>query len=579
MYVYMSYLALYRKYRSKNFDELVGQEAIKRTLTNALLSGKISHAYLFSGPRGTGKTSVARLFAKALNCEEGYGHICNECSNCIAINEGSHPDIIEIDAASNSGVEEVRTLIEQVKYGPIKGKKKVYIIDEVHMMTNSAFNALLKTLEEPPEYCVFILCTTEPYKLLPTILSRCQRYEFKKISDEDLKKLLVRVLLAEHVTCSDGALNLIIELSNGGARDSLSLLDQIISYCGNSIDEPSIIKMFGLTTAQEKIDLLKAIKSQNTLEVLTTYESFLDRHVDLSRFVNELLFLLKDSLVYSKTRSKDLITNSKEEDAKRIMLEFSDDELTFYIDNLIKCQNEFKTANNPAFLFEIYLLKLIKGENGVLPNNNGVITRPVIKKEPVQVTPKVEEHFAEPKKTVDETPLFKEPEVKDTPAFKQEPLPVVPEVAFKISKSSLSLSPLKVEGDANKVDLQRILELTIIANKAERMSLIDRWQQLTALLDDPDQGPYASLLLESKPYILTQYNLILLCDLKAPAIKINIIENQDNIAKLVKKLLGRKVCVYALNRDDSTQLMKTYRNLEELRQLPKKDTIDDAKIF
>lgn len=575
----MSYLALYRKYRSKNFDELVGQEAIKRTLTNSLLSGKISHAYLFSGPRGTGKTSVARLFAKALNCEEGIGHICNHCSNCVAVNDGSHPDIIEIDAASNSGVEEVRTLIEQVKYSPIKGTKKVYIIDEVHMMTNSAFNALLKTLEEPPEYCVFILCTTEPYKLLPTILSRCQRYEFKKISDDELRKLLLRVLLAEKVTCTEPALRLIIELSNGGARDCLSLLDQIISYCGSSIDEPSIIKMFGLTTAQEKIDLLKAIKAKNTLDVLTTYETLLNRHVDLSRFVNELLFLLKDSLVYSKTRSKDLITNSNEEDAKKIMLNFSDDELSFYIDTLIKCQNEFKTANNPAFLFEIYLLKLIKGETGHIPNNNGIISRPqtaVSAPKPV-----VKEQESIQKENIveqEKAPVKEAPQIqKET--FKQEPLPVVPEVAFKISKSSLSLSPLKIEGDSNKVELSRILELTIIANKAEKLSLIERWQQLNTLLDDSEQGPYASLLLESKPFILTQYNLVVLCDLKAPALKINIIENQENIVKLIKKLLGRKVSVYALNRDDSTQLMKMYRNLEELRQLPKKDAIEDKKLF
>ena len=186
----MAYQALYRKYRSSNFDELVGQEPIKQTLLNSLKLKKISHAYLFSGPRGTGKTSVARLFAKALNCEEGIGNICNKCSNCISVTEGSHPDVIEIDAASNSGVDEVRNLIEKVKYAPIKGRYKVYIIDEVHMMTNSAFNALLKTLEEPPSYCVFILCTTEPYKLLPTILSRCQRYEFKKISDSEIKKLL-----------------------------------------------------------------------------------------------------------------------------------------------------------------------------------------------------------------------------------------------------------------------------------------------------------------------------------------------------------------------------------------------------
>ena len=292
----MSYLALYRKYRSKNFDELVGQNAVKQTLVNSLKMQKISHAYLFSGPRGTGKTSVARLFAKALNCEEGLGHICNNCSSCYAISEGSHPDVIEIDAASNSGVDEVRDLIEKVKYAPIKGKYKVYIIDEVHMMTNSAFNALLKTLEEPPSYVVFILCTTEPYKLLPTILSRCQRYEFKKIGDADLKELIVRVLKEENLMASNDAINLIVELANGGARDALSILDQVISYSGNDIQEDDVINMFGLVSSEEKIRLLEDIRNKNTLRVLKSFEDFVSRSVDLSRLVNELLSLLKDSL-------------------------------------------------------------------------------------------------------------------------------------------------------------------------------------------------------------------------------------------------------------------------------------------
>ena len=576
----MSYLALYRKYRSKNFEELVGQDAIKQTLMNALTTKKISHAYLFSGPRGTGKTSVARLFAKALNCEHGIGSICNQCSNCLAINEGVHPDIIEIDAASNSGVDEVRNLIEQVKYGPIKGKYKVYIIDEVHMMTNSAFNALLKTLEEPPEYVVFILCTTEPYKLLPTILSRCQRYDFKKISDSDLKTLLTRVLVQEKVTCSTTALNLIVELANGGARDSLSLLDQIISYCGSNIEEKDIIKMFGLTTSKEKVQLMEEIKTKNTLKVLSYFETLQNRHIDLSRLVNELLLMLKDALVYSKTRSKELVTFANEEDAKELMLNFDDAELSFYIDTLLKCQNEFKTTSNPAFLFEIYLLKMVDSigkvdsQTSSIKENKEVITsKPEFKKEPfrpLNSIPNKVETTAPSVQVVVEAPK-KEPE--------QQVVPKTPEVPFKLSKASLELEPLKIEGDSNKVPLEEIMQLTIIANKAERTSLLSRWSQLNALLDDPTQAPYAALLLEGKPFLLTNLNLIILFDLKAPALKLNIKDNQEGIVKIVKKLLGRKVCVYGLNRDDSTQLLKMYRNLEELKQLPKKDNIEDKKLF
>ena len=568
----MSYLALYRKYRSKNFDELVGQEAIKQTLENSLKIQKISHAYLFSGPRGTGKTSVARLFAKALNCEKGNGEICNECSNCRAINEGSHPDVIEIDAASNSGVDEVRELIEKVKYAPIQGKYKVYIIDEVHMMTNSAFNALLKTLEEPPSYVVFILCTTEPYKLLPTILSRCQRYEFKKITDAELKKLITHVLKEEGVSATNDAINLIVELANGGARDSLSLLDQVISYAGSNIEEEDVIKMFGLVSSQDKIRLLENIKDGNTLKVLKTYDEFIIRNIDLSRLVNELLTLLKDSLVYLKTRDKSLITSSKEEDAKEIMLKFNESELLSYIDLLLKCQNEFKTTSDPNFLFEIYLLKLLKigtsqevtVQTVETPIKKPVVTAPL----PQEQTPVSTNNTA---KSQDFTKTNTVPEEKVNE--------VKPAANLKLKPSNTEFAVLETEGDIRQITMDELIKLTIISNRDERKMLSERWNALEQLINDPNEGPYASLLLDSRPYIVTNSNLILICDYKNTAKKINIISNQEGLNKLVKKVLGRKVCLYALNRDESTELIKKYRNLQELNHLPKKTEIEDNKLF
>lgn len=568
----MSYLALYRKYRSKNFDELVGQEAIKQTLENSLKIQKISHAYLFSGPRGTGKTSVARLFAKALNCEKGNGEICNECSNCRAINEGSHPDVIEIDAASNSGVDEVRELIEKVKYAPIQGKYKVYIIDEVHMMTNSAFNALLKTLEEPPSYVVFILCTTEPYKLLPTILSRCQRYEFKKITDAELKKLITHVLKEEGVSATNDAINLIVELANGGARDSLSLLDQVISYAGSNIEEEDVIKMFGLVSSQDKIRLLENIKDGNTLKVLKTYDEFIIRNIDLSRLVNELLTLLKDSLVYLKTRDKSLITSSKEEDAKEIMLKFDESELLSYIDLLLKCQNEFKTTSDPNFLFEIYLLKLLKVGTSQEVTVQTVET-PI--KKPVVTAPLPQE----------QTPISTNNTAKTQDFAKTNTVPeekvneVKPAANLKLKPSNTEFAVLETEGDIRQITMDELIKLTIISNRDERKMLSERWNALEQLINDPNEGPYASLLLDSRPYIVTNSNLILICDYKNTAKKINIISNQEGLNKLVKKVLGRKVCLYALNRDESTELIKKYRNLQELNHLPKKTEIEDNKLF
>ena len=440
------------------------------------------------------------------------------------------------------------------------------------MMTNSAFNALLKTLEEPPSYVVFILCTTEPYKLLPTILSRCQRYEFKKITDAELKKLITHVLKEEGVSATNDAINLIVELANGGARDSLSLLDQVISYAGSNIEEEDVIKMFGLVSSQDKIRLLENIKDGNTLKVLKTYDEFIIRNIDLSRLVNELLTLLKDSLVYLKTRDKSLITSSKEEDAKEIMLKFDESELLSYIDLLLKCQNEFKTTSDPNFLFEIYLLKLLKVgtsqevtvQTVETPIKKPVVTAPL----PQEQTPVSTNNTA---KSQDFTKTNTVPEEKVNE--------VKPAANLKLKPSNTEFAVLETEGDIRQITMDELIKLTIISNRDERKMLSERWNALEQLINDPNEGPYASLLLDSRPYIVTNSNLILICDYKNTAKKINIISNQEGLNKLVKKVLGRKVCLYALNRDESTELIKKYRNLQELNHLPKKTEIEDNKLF
>ena len=361
------------------------------------------------------------------------------------------------------------------------------------------------------------------------------------------------------------ALNLIVELANGGARDSLSILDQVISFCGNDINTEDIIKMFGLTTNKEKINLFELIKNKNTYKVIQTYDNFVSRNVDVSRFINETLNLLKDGLIYLETRDKNLIISSSEDDAKSIMMMFNSSELMYFIDTLLKCQQEMKTTNNPNFLFEIYLLKLLEIKPKTCVVDPQIVSqKPAISNDSVSKNPAKVDYFSENKPV--------QPQVKPV----AEPQKVQPE--FKINASN-SLPTIAYDGDANELKIDQLINLTIIANKDEKRMLISRWDSLKTLLNSPADGPYASLLLDSKPYILTNYNLILVCDTKLPAKKINIKSNQEGLQKIVKKLLGRTVSIYALNRDDSTQLVKTYSNLGEINKLPNKKDIQDSKLI
>jgi DNA polymerase-3 subunit gamma/tau len=575
----MAYKALYNKYRSQTFDELVGQEAVVTTLKNALKTNKISHAYLFSGPRGTGKTSVARLFSKALNCEEGLGHQCNKCENCKLISEGNHPDVIEIDAASNSGVDEVRDLIDKVKYSPIKGRYKIYIIDEVHMMTNSAFNALLKTLEEPPEYVIFILCTTEPYKLLPTILSRCQRFEFKKIPNATLKELVIRVLKNENVKAEDEAINLIVELANGGARDALSILDQLIAYSGDLINVKDIESVFGLTSADEKIEMLTYISKKDTLSLLNFYSKITKRNVDIERLNNELLDVLKDTLIYTKIKSTSLLEEINEEEAKAISSLFNETKLINMIDELLKCQNDFRTTNNPNFLFEIYLLKLLDDKSAkevIYVNNTGVNPIKEINVQPVEnkvAAPLTKEIKVQAEPIKEEVkPQLDITDIKGLSALP----PIFPDE--KDNKKIEEKSPLITEGDSYVVDNDTLIKLMVSGNKQAREELMKRWQYLDIFKTDKNLGPFAMLLKDGSPYVMTENVLVVSFNFEHQAYKCDIKANQDDFEKVVSKLIGKNIFIYGINRKVLNDITHEFLNLKQVNKLPRLDEIGEIKI-
>ena len=391
----MAYKALYRKYRPQSFDEVVGQQHVVSTLRNAVETGKLAHAYLFCGPRGTGKTSIAKILAKTINCE-AEKKPCGKCSNCIDIQESNHPDIIELDAASNNGVDEVREIIEKVKYAPMHGKYKVYIIDEVHMMTASAFNALLKTLEEPPEYCVFILATTEVHKVLPTIISRCQRFDFKKIPVDNIKEYLISICKAENISYDDEALALIASLADGGMRDSLSILDQCYAYSPNHISVEDVSMVYGVVSLQEKLNIFDLIDKKDSQKLVEEVNQISQRGIDIQRITTDLIDIAKETVVYSYCKNKTVLQILDEEQVNKLLKMFSSTQLLTYIDYLIETQSRYKDAINAFAYFEVCLLKMVDYQPNV---NRPIVSQPSKEKEsPIQkketVKIDVDKHFA-----------------------------------------------------------------------------------------------------------------------------------------------------------------------------------------
>lgn len=301
----MAYLALYRAWRPQRFDEVVGQEKTVAALRNAIKEGRLSHAYLFSGPRGTGKTSIAKIVARSVNCEHPEaGEPCNQCSSCRDINNGNFMDVIEIDAASNRGIDEIRDLREKVRVLPAQGKKKVYIIDEVHMLTTEAFNALLKTLEEPPDSVIFILATTEPHKIPETIRSRCQSYHFRRLTGEEITNRLQQAAVSNSIELDEEALLLIARRANGGMRDALSTLDQVYSYKGQAINKEDVLDVLGLVDELYLAGLVDALLKKDIPAIMSSLDLAMSQGKEAQHLVRETAFYLRDLLLYSVMRDQ-----------------------------------------------------------------------------------------------------------------------------------------------------------------------------------------------------------------------------------------------------------------------------------
>lgn len=353
------YQALYRKYRPTTLKDVNGQDIIVKTLTNAVINNKLSHAYLFCGPRGTGKTSIAKIIGKMANCEKlENGNPCNTCVNCTQINNGESVDLIEIDAASNNGVDEIREIKSKVNLVPNTGKYKIYIIDEVHMLTVGAFNALLKTLEEPPSHIIFILATTEPHKIPATILSRCQRYDFKKISVNSIVDRLKFITEKENIFHEDGVLEEIARLSDGGMRDSISLLDQAVSYSDDVISIKDVHNMNGTISQLELKNFISYIINNDFKNLFQTIDKYNDDGKNLIKLSDEIIYFLRNVLLFKIV--PDHFSKLESDIYEEIENKISKNDLINMIDNFNSSINKMKNSSNPKIILETTIIFLLK---------------------------------------------------------------------------------------------------------------------------------------------------------------------------------------------------------------------------
>ena len=559
----MAYRALYRLYRPQTFDEVVGQKYIIQTLKNAIKEDRIAHAYLFTGPRGTGKTTIAKLLAKGVNCSNPDYKPCDECESCKSIAAGTHPDVIEIDAASNNSVDEVRDLIDKVKYAPIEGKYKIYIIDEVHMMTPSAFNALLKTLEEPPANVVFILATTEVHKVLPTIISRCQRFDFGRIATSEIERRITRVLEEENISFEPGVVSLVASLADGGVRDALGILDQTIAYAGRNLKEQHVRDIYGVVSIENTIDFLNTCISSNVEKALETIVDFDKKGIDLIRLTSSMVDILKELIVFHKTGSSKTLKLMSFQQAEELSNNL-DSKIAFeYIDILMEASATYRRINAPRTYFELAVLKMCNIEK----QKDQV--REVVTKVETVVTPKKEvkeEVKVEIKPAIKPAVDNVEPSKVEQPIAQPKTIEAKPEVVVEPIKPQVKMAKPVVKNF--EVREEHVLNFMVQATKEDKSFVTGRWNLIRKYIQQPTFKKAASLLLDSGPIVCGPKGIIISFDMKARADAVISYENYFAVKDFLKELLGGEYFFIAISDSDFKTHKLHYINLMGKNNLP-----------
>ncbi|AXI07514.1 DNA polymerase III subunit gamma/tau [Oceanobacillus zhaokaii] len=552
----MSYQALYRVYRPRQFQDVAGQSHITRTLQNAIVQEKFSHAYIFSGPRGTGKTSAAKIFAKAINCEHApVKEPCNDCNACRGIQDGSISDVIEIDAASNTSVDDIREIRENVKYASSVVPYKVYIIDEVHMISNNAFNALLKTLEEPPKHVVFILATTEPHKIPLTILSRCQRFDFKPISNKAIVDRMQTVIDAEEVNVTPEALETIAIAAEGGMRDALSILDQAISYSDDTVELDDVLAVTGGVSQGVLTDIVKAMYEKDVQHSIELLDNIIQGGKDPGRFVYDLIYFMRDLLLFKSAASLESLLERARADehfqalAETVSIGWIQDAIM----QLNQCQQEIKWTNSPKVFIEITILT-ITNRYHEQDQSDGVVQSDVVMK----LTQKL-------------TQLEKElTQIKENP--------VVPAQQAEVREKRRA--PARSSKNGYKIPFERIREVLKDAEKPALKNVQSNWANFLSKLKTMNAPAHATIQ-DSKPAAASSSALVV--SFKYEIHCSLFLEHRETVESVLAGVMEQQLTIIPIPDREWTDLRSEYINNQEKPAEQENDTnpvVDEArKLF